>query len=910
MSDHIFSDRQVISRLLWKEFRQVRTFALLLLISGIAAQCYYVAGAVNGAKPAILSSLIFVATLVPILFAIGCGVTVFSNEHENKTFLFQRTLPTSRFQVLATKIGLVAVGTGLLFFINWSGVQFYQWRQGDSILTLDWAPMISALTVTELFVWSVFFSADNKRPIHVIGWTIFAGVGLTFVIERTMVVLVSDLNAQDVFTVSTRCFVLLGLMAATVPKVRRWYVGEESGRRKSAIGRLALDIDFANRPPSMFRSLIWIQVRSGLPLMLMATALGICSLFVLTSGTLLLFAVGAVSASIGVTSVRGVQQNRRLLLQMGANPLGIGASQCLLPVLLVAAMALFYSYYPAERSDPYSGWGVQGHFGFLPTSWCWAAGFLGLAIGIFFALLHRSFLVSWVAALASVAVFLYSAWTVVAIDMSWHGAYALDTGDLRYSWALQLTMLVVAIGLFLSAIAVFSNWLKAERTDRLGCWEMAGSKRRLLAMTCLLALAPIAHVAVAVYEVPYVSDRELERMWAAEDRVVSVVIDSSDPTQGKSPNSKLKELVDQLWVGQTYEFRRYISRHTYRVLKWLGQPYYHRWNAEVMAKNLDWLPYERLGSDSPGYLRKGLHSLLVVAIENGDSETCLTALKMWIQLGGLSRQTAYRVDGPIGMALRWMELPATKVDDIRELIQLIQMQDLRHEFYVEEWQYYQRQKRMIGQRDQKGAMWPWERALNLRVLNYRVWQTRLMADHVDQRILERRAITDMDRGLDWGQYPNWMPHDGMTLRDEEAMFVRTVRDHKAAILQLAIGCWRKEHGGKFPIELEQLVGLYVPEVPIDPLSARPFGYYPHGITTEWKLRPIHVYKGPGDSTIPEQIRDQAKGPLLVADRAGTYGELFELRPSIHSVEAIRYWPWPQLFSQPIPEKRRHRKGRQ
>jgi hypothetical protein len=54
-------------------------------------------------------------------------------------------------------------------------------------------------------------------------------------------------------------------------------------------------------------------------------------------------------------------------------------------------------------------------------------------------------------------------------------------------------------------------------------------------------------------------------------------------------------------------------------------------------------------------------------------------------------------------------------------------------------------------------------------------------------------------------------------------------DYRATLIILALEAWKAEHG-QLPDRLEELVGSELDALPVDPLYARPFLYYPHGFS--------------------------------------------------------------------------------
>jgi hypothetical protein len=63
--------------------------------------------------------------------------------------------------------------------------------------------------------------------------------------------------------------------------------------------------------------------------------------------------------------------------------------------------------------------------------------------------------------------------------------------------------------------------------------------------------------------------------------------------------------------------------------------------------------------------------------------------------------------------------------------------------------------------------------------------------------------------------------------------VREETDYRATVIVMALNAWKAEHG-ELPDRLEQLVGSELDRLPLDPLFALPFQYYPRGTPTDEK----------------------------------------------------------------------------
>src|SRR5262245_9548021 len=121
----MFSDT-VFWRLVWKEYRTHRALWLVMaafppLVEGLIL---VVARALSRPPFGTLdddqaSALMVIGFLASLVYVLGCSATIFSVEHQNATFDFQRVLPASYRRVLSAKVGFAAVSGLLLTFLLW-----------------------------------------------------------------------------------------------------------------------------------------------------------------------------------------------------------------------------------------------------------------------------------------------------------------------------------------------------------------------------------------------------------------------------------------------------------------------------------------------------------------------------------------------------------------------------------------------------------------------------------------------------------------------------------------------------------------------------------------------------------------------------------------------------------------------
>ena len=476
MSSWSVTPRQTISRLLWKEFRQVRWFALLVVLCGCFAQAYGVVGAsLVGASDSRLEiwshPAVLIPTLIPMLFAIGCGATIFSNEHDSETFLFQRLLPVSGRQILGVKLGLAIGLTALLFFVLWvSSVLLYsnwEWLARSLLFVIP----LSGLVVSEMLVWSLFFSVIEKRPLFAIGKAIACGVLSVFLCNALSTLLLSP-DVQESSVIVGRILLILALTIVTRAKAIDWYESEKGSTTQRLLKNpWATTIDFSSLRSSTFGSLIWLQVRTT---WLVMFAIGFGGLLAIERWAPLFSAPplwACLAAGIGAVSLYGISKRRALVLQMGASPSQVWLSQWCLPIAMIVPLLAYY-FFLGRGSTPSSlpiewqpwlmpqlymltfdadGPPTLGIAGFSILSII-AATLIGLALGMFCSMLSGRLILSVFLALVS---------SVIMQELVLGASIALARNP-NVSFT-GLSFLITSMVFLCGATWwAFASWLKAE----------------------------------------------------------------------------------------------------------------------------------------------------------------------------------------------------------------------------------------------------------------------------------------------------------------------------------------------------------------------------------------------------------------------------------------------------------------
>ena len=155
------SATQVLWRLTWKEYRVQRNLWWAILIMTVMLDALIVCTlAIMDRPPMTAAGHVVIVFGAVAVYLLGCGATLFSLEHEQGTFEFQRLLPTTAGQVYLAKMGL-AMASGLAL---WGCLSLFALLLAALMPTTgqlavrpsDWGAGV--VTFLEIFLWAVFFS--------------------------------------------------------------------------------------------------------------------------------------------------------------------------------------------------------------------------------------------------------------------------------------------------------------------------------------------------------------------------------------------------------------------------------------------------------------------------------------------------------------------------------------------------------------------------------------------------------------------------------------------------------------------------------------------------------------------------------------------------------------------------------
>jgi len=170
-------------RLIWKEYRLQRGFFAAILCLALLVQILGMLTATIHGERITADGLFLIAAGAVVLYALGCGATLFATEHESGTFDFQRNLPLSAARCFGGKLAFGLGSTAAMMLLVWIvtlGVARGELPNGDHHAVLWSSGMVAAL---EMLAWGAFFSLILRHPLT----AAVLGVATTSVIVHLVV---------------------------------------------------------------------------------------------------------------------------------------------------------------------------------------------------------------------------------------------------------------------------------------------------------------------------------------------------------------------------------------------------------------------------------------------------------------------------------------------------------------------------------------------------------------------------------------------------------------------------------------------------------------------------------------------------------------------------------------------------
>ncbi|MBC7816660.1 MAG: hypothetical protein IAG10_07215, partial [Planctomycetaceae bacterium] len=217
----------ILQRLVWKEYRVLRSFwlaTLVLMIAASLAACWLEKWHLWGLR---LSGedFYFLAALGSCMYALGVGGMLFAIEHELSTVAFLRRLPLDARHLLVSKLAAAFISLLGLKLVLWFAASLFWMITETDLAVGNVRTILSAGLVTELefFAWGAMFSLLSRQPLTTIIWGV---AGPSIVVHLLLPTMISHHSAEGVLghfqtwmaARSLFSLMLLGLVAALSAK--------------------------------------------------------------------------------------------------------------------------------------------------------------------------------------------------------------------------------------------------------------------------------------------------------------------------------------------------------------------------------------------------------------------------------------------------------------------------------------------------------------------------------------------------------------------------------------------------------------------------------------------------------------------------------------------------------------------
>lgn len=854
MTGRIFS-----YHIFWKEYRQMRSFWLSLLVVAVVLQLIFFAMTPENQHPQ--DPISAIAVCFAALYALGCGATMFAMEHDNGTYDFLRALPTNGLSTFLSKVTFTLISAPLLFAATFGCAAFLSSLR-DLTMEAQWViASIWCLGALTLFAWATLFSLLMRHvvPAALLGG--FAGCVTIPLVMWAAWALRAPFNTRET---GTDVAVILSLVIAAVAIANvwlgtRWFreavtrsKADDMARRRDEFAKSygAYELETVASKGTAFAHLLWLQWLQSRGMILVLTGLVIWfGLALVTLGVLVMvdsghlrnfrvpvsmFVAFGVLAGAAVLPVAGAsvfagdqkQSQFRFLADHGLSPktvwwsrhpVWIGAIVVWLAMLLIPAVLLFASWTRFQGPAP----GLQN-----PTFMALWLAFpallcvpLAYCFGQLCSMLFRS--------------------GILAITFSIIGSYMLAW------WAFGMSILHVP--LIWSVVPIPVILLVATRVRTRG-WLTENNTFRSWLPVVLILVVPGAAIlsGVCLYRVYSIP-------WVEPGFNVAAFTAPASPEAVETGNMYFRAhqlLASEETADEAMELIVQASRRP-------------ECNDVAMSFS-EVTRFDAMQALGSPILDEGKR-LQDQGDLDGAAEQYLTALQMARQLYQHTTQPmaiAGIEQDALSALVDWSVAPGQSEERIVSVIR--EVEELVGDFVPVEntikANYVQALSAVEGDLDDM-FRWqgngrreltaplliyrlPWEQARARRNLRQATWMEMNMCQRAkeDLRAGRQIALTAYNPAVDsmWLRMnPDvWLAPLSAGWSGEQLALIELER--RSALIQMALAAWQIEHDS-LPI-LEMLQGSYLRSVPLDPFSGEPFVYLSAGGAGD--LQPIFWSTGP------------------------------------------------------------------
>ena len=844
MTGRIFS-----YHIFWKEYRQMRSFWLSLLLVAVMLQLIIFAMTEHGHPQ---DSMTGMAVCFAALYALGCGATMFAMEHDNGTYDFLRALPTNGLSTFLSKVTFTLISAPLLFAATFGCAWFLSSLRGLTMEAQWVIASIWCLGALTLFAWATLFSLLMRHvvPAALLGG--FAGCVTIPLVMWAAWALRAPFSTRetgaDVAVILS--LVIVAVSIANVWLGTRWFREaavtrsrvDDMARRRDEFAKSfgAYELETVASKGTAFAHLLWLQWRQSRGMILILTGLVIWLGLVLVTLAVLptvdqeyihhfrvlwaMFTAFGTLAGAAVLPVTGAsvfagdqRQNQfRFLADHGLSPktvwwsrhpVWIGAIAVWLAMLLIPAVLLFANW--PKLQDPAPGlqnptsmvlWLVFPALLCAPLAYCF---------GQLCSMLFRS--------------------GILAITFSIVGSYILAW------WAFGMSILHVP--LIWSVVPIPVILLVATRARTRGWLIESNTLRSWLPVVLILAVPGAAIFSgvclYRIYSVP----------WVEPGFDVAAFTAPASPEAVETGNMYFRAhqlLASEETADEAMELIVEASR---------------RPECNDVAMSFSEVTRSDAMQDlAAPILDEGMH-LLDQGDLDGAAEQYLTALQMAQQLYQHTTQPmaiAGIEQDALSALVNWSVAPGQSEERIVSVIR--EVERLVGDFVPVEnaikAHYVQASNAIEGDLDDMFRWlgtgrreftapllihWlPWERARAQRNLR-QVAVTRIdWCHHAKEDLIAGRQVVipqlpPIAESMWMQMNPDvWLAPFSAGRSGEQLALIELER--RSALIQMALVAWQIEHGS-LPQSLKELQDSYLTTVPLDPFSGEDFVYFPKGADT-------------------------------------------------------------------------------
>ncbi len=834
-------------RLVWKEYRQQLALWIAIIFAGFIFQLGVVIFCVlNGEGVSPLPDRLFtVALSVPILYALGCGATLFAGEHESHSFPFQQSLPVSATRVFWAKVSFAVVSALVLFPLLWL-LAFAM--TGWVLPRAEWHYQLwggGVVATIEILVWAVFASLLLRR---VLPAAIASGVVAVFVSFGAMLFSSPFTPYVNEYFSTLPIRVLLALFGFCIALRlgSRWFDetpqnwGRMRVKRRSSRAAPVVQVTQFR----MFLRLVWHGLRQNLTTILwIVVAYIVFSIWLLTWSSrggdeLAIFGLIFIASLLGGTTFAGDQRESRFLFftEHGVPPRLVWLSRitaAVLPLMALGGVAVIIYLLRSSWLDHE----LDGLYTFV------AAAFTIFASGQLCSMLIRSNIVAMFASLIC-----------MVLLVMW--------GGLMFNFGVPkiITVLPLPLIFFGAGWLYTPKWLQ-QRTS----WRARGITAASIVIPLLGVVAATA--TYRVVEIPAIklsvdpvaatmqTDSPAARKTAEMYRSAEAIL---WPKMQVRDGKRVITERDDEWQKGIALFLEASQRPDCRFRQWGDEGEYELDEndqiitavfVEAQARLVDG-DHEGAQGLYWGLLRYAAHyyqqRLEAIYPEWGSHVERLTLPRL-AEIADDEEQTSEDILKLVGKLQEFFDGAQPNWDNCIFSGHLSGIRFLSGDPRFLEEAYGVKSTERIAMRVLSCLM-PWERYRNPRLLDVsteaeiqgfdamreravRIAPTQQSALPWDVRLQlangEQQLIRSSDIEL-WAMSSPTLMHATMSLVDQFATWERQHQAARnAALVQLALIAWQKEKG-TYPETLIELEGYGFEELPLDPYTNQPFVYFPNG----------------------------------------------------------------------------------